>query len=216
MNTQAATAQVSNTTFLPRRKEPRDSLDLFRTPAWATHKLFDHMPDVSDRSYLDPCAGLGDMSEVLNTYFRRGLTADIHDYGYPLDHVGDFLVRPNDAYGEVDWVVMNPPFNRILPFTHHALTIGRHGVALLGRVQLLEGLRRYDELWSVSPPTKVCMFVERLAFMRGLDQTPAPSIIMFAWFIWDFNVVDTPTTIEWIRPRAYDDADSSLFAPNGD
>jgi DUF3102 family protein len=115
-----------------RRVEPDDSRDFFPTPPWATRALIERVfrqlgweRRCKGQKAWEPACGHGHMAEVLREYFLEVTATDIEDYRYG-DHVVDFLNA--DAYGVVDWVITNPPFNDSAEFVLKALRIA--GTAL--------------------------------------------------------------------------------------
>ncbi len=89
------------------------------------------------------------MAEVLRLYFADVLTADIGDYGYQTDCQGDFLAGDCDL--RADWLITNPPFVLFDSFAVRAVA-KYDNVALLARVQALEGQKRHRALWKKAPP----------------------------------------------------------------
>lgn len=57
------------------------------------------------------------------------------DYTMVLEH--DFL-SDDYPYDKADYVIMNPPYSTIEPFTLRGLEIAQKGLLLLGRLQYLE------------------------------------------------------------------------------
>ena len=77
-------------------------------------------------------------------------------------------------------------------------------VAMLGRINLLEGVRRYKELWREEankdfPLSKVLCFAKRQTLWgKDTNKKNHSSLIFFAWFVWDKEHKGSPT-IEWIK-----------------
>src|SRR5215218_772604 len=78
--------QNTSNAVMATRIEPRDSLDDFPTPPWATRGLIEHvLDDPSQLKWLscwEPACGVGHMSRVLAEYFGEVRSSDIHPYGY--------------------------------------------------------------------------------------------------------------------------------------
>lgn len=173
-------------------------LNFFPTPPWATRAVFECIERVDAKPFAamtayDPCCGQGHMAATLAERFRRVQASDIHDHGF--GNVQDFLAPPIGEHGTLcDWAIFNPPFNRAEAFLRQAFRIARRGVALLGRVQLLEtpgryGLmtegdgERFDGLTLYAP------FCERVSMHLGQwlpSASPMPTA--YAWFL--FRRVD--------------------------
>lgn len=186
-----------------RRLDPRDSLDFFPTPPWATRALLKHA--ISDATGLawDPCAGEGHMSDVLAEHFECVHASDVFDYGRA-HAIGSFIGAPGSAGRAVclakpDWVIFNPPFNAALDFAERALDETRRGVAVLVRSVWSEGGQRYKRLFSTRPPSTIAQFCERVPMVEGCWDPAASTATSYAWYIWDRACV--PGTIfKWIAP----------------
>lgn len=182
-----------------RRNVSTEGLDDYPTPPDATNALLDwldrHGYDLPSSTVFEPAAGRGYMADVLSKRFKSVTTMDVHDYGYPLDYVGDFT--SGIFVPKADWVITNPPFKLLERF---ALTALEHydKVAFLARLQILEGQQRYKNLWSVYPPFRVLIFINRVAMVQGgLAGKKYSSAVAYAWYIWDKNQSDG-NKIEWI------------------
>lgn len=185
--------------------------DFFPTWPWATRSLCTHVlpallprPDLPGapstpgrwmQTVWEPAAGQGHMVLPLGEFFDVVIPSDIHDYGagYP-QH--DFLsMLPMVARAE--WIITNPPFRLFLEFAERALSLAAIGVALLGRLAVLEGRLRYERLFRASPPAIVAPFVERVPMASGrLGDSTATA---YAWLVW-LRAGAGPTTLHWIPP----------------
>lgn len=100
----------------------------------------------------------------------------------------------------VDYIIMNPPFSCIIPFTNHALSLATKGVLMLGRLEFLESKKRYEEVFSIHPPTDVYVYVDRIACYKNGDFSEKPSFIQaYAWYYWDKENKSKETKVHWIR-----------------
>ena len=83
---------MQNYSVFAQRIEPRDSLDDFPTPPWATRALIHHV--IGDRWHnnncLEPGCGAGYMSRTLREYFKQVDAYDAVSYGD--NQIRDFLV----------------------------------------------------------------------------------------------------------------------------
>jgi hypothetical protein len=210
---------------MQQRHEAGDSLDDFPTPPWATRALLDWLqwcvrPGMVCR---EPAANRGHMVRALCERFDAVEARDVHDYG------AGFGVRDYLAQGEfttVDWTITNPPFNAIEPFIQKALATSRVGVAMLCRTAIIEGEGRYARLFSVSPPTDVLQFSERVVMHKG--HLPNPNVAVpvrdaggnvivapytgrvlrakpstasaYCWLVWSLPLT-MQTRMNWIGPR---------------
>jgi hypothetical protein len=173
---------------------PWQKHELFASPPWATRTLFEQvMPVVLGRRIesgtviAEPAAGLGHMSEVIGEYTDRVLASDIYHYpcevAIPRIMVADFL-DPSWPGSEIDWIITNPPFGLSHAFLDRALCRARHGVALLQRMQWLEGQHRYRDIFLPRPPALLAPFSERVPMCEGGWDPKCGTATMYAWFIW--------------------------------
>jgi hypothetical protein len=187
---------------MAQRREPLDSLDDFPTPPWAVRALPEHVigkrHDLSAMTCLEPACNRGQMSMVLDEYFRTVRSSDVFNYGYGA--VADFLV-PDIRFrrSTFDWVITNPPFRLGEDFILKALTVARRGVAMLVRTTFLEGVGRHQRIFTPHPPTVIAQFVERVPMIQGrLDKT-ASTATSYCWLIWEKGAL-TNSKLIWIPP----------------
>lgn len=203
-----------------RRVLPTDGLDYFPTPPWATRAFLETLAArawiTSDQSVWEPACGEGHMAEPLREAFGRVYASDVHDYscGYA---VGSFLggdggfdldvARPPFA---PDWIITNPPFTLALPFLKRALDEARVGVAFLLRLAWVESQERYNDIFSVRPPSLIAQCVDRVPMLSGRYDPAGSSAMAYAWFVWRRVTDEAPTQFgaqsstefTWIPPGA--------------
>jgi len=199
--------KLDSTAVMQRRVEPKDSLDDFPTPPWATRALLEFLDDAAWIEGTDvirePAANRGYMVRPLAERFDTVYPSDIADYGagYP---VVDYLTSENEPI--VDWTITNPPFSLAKDFILKALGHSRLGVAMILRIAFLEGKGRYEELFRPLPPSYVLQFVERVPMVKGAYDPSASSATAYAWFVWTKEAPEglrlgrTPTELHWIPP----------------
>lgn len=170
--------------------------------------LFDTMwsdeRPVADLTCLEPASGRGFMARELRQVFGSVDEMDIHSYGRDDITVDDFLNQDAiDENGEPtkthDWIITNPPFSSAGAFIREALDRARLGVAILGRIQLLESVDRYP-IWRDHPPTLVLPFAERLSFVQGAVDAKARGAAAHAWFVWCKHVRPLDGRRVWVIP----------------
>lgn len=135
------------------------------------------------------------MVKPLAEYFGNVVASDIHDYGvgYP---VQDFLFeRPAYPY---DWTITNPPFRLAEQFIAHGLENSRHGIAVIVRSAFLEGVGRYRGLFSITPPTDILQFSERVVMHKGKLSAKGSTATAYCWLVWRKG--ETGTKFHWIAP----------------
>lgn len=189
-------SQNRSTAVMQRRSEPHDSLDDFPTPPWATRALCERLGDISGMVCREPAANRGHMVRALSEYFGSVPASDIFDYGvgFPVD---DYLFGPLPE--SVDWTITNPPFRLAEQFIDRALQTSRVGVAVIVRSAFLEGIGRYQNLFSITPPSRVMQFVERAPMVKGRLDKDAASATAYSWIVWEKDS-DGVTRLEWIAP----------------
>jgi len=175
------------------RQEPDDSLDFFPTPPFATRALLQHaLPHLGVTeitSAWEPAAGEGHISAVLREAGFDVYATDIHDYRTgALDQLCDFLAddyAANVAPGRSDWVITNPPFgDKTIGFVKRALEVADVGVAMFVRLQWLEGIERYEEIFRDRPPTLVAIFAERVPLCKGRWNPDGKTATAYCWLVW--------------------------------
>ena len=69
-----------------------------------------------------------------------------------------------------------------------ALGIANKGVLMLGRLQFLEGEKRYLNILKDFPPSDVYVYVDRIScYKNGNDKEKMASAQAYAWFYWDLK-----------------------------
>ena len=196
----------------------RDKLDYYATPTVEVKNILDELGiDFSNCVILEPCVGGGHMAEgiaeycVENNYWDSiGLEligTDIRDRGYrseplwTLKYGLDFFAD-DYPYDEADWIIMNPPYGVIEPFTIRALDIAKKGVIMLARLQFLEGEGRFEKILQFNPPTDVYVYVDRIQCWKDGLKPDGSSAQAYAWFVWNReknNEYLVEPRIHWIR-----------------
>lgn len=194
--------QNTSTAVMQRRSEPHDSLDDFPTPPWATRALCEQLDAqgfTPGGSVREPAANRGYMARPLAEYFDAVEASDIHDYGagYP---VADYLFGP--APEPVDWTITNPPFRLAEQFIERALATSREGCAFMLRSAFLEGVGRFERLFSARPPAFVFQFSERVVMHKGRLSERGSSATAYCWIVWLHARwhLSGATEIGWIGP----------------
>ena len=181
----------------------RHSEDFYRTGEIATLALLavERFPG----SVWEPACGAGDISRVLerNLNIAEVVSTDLHDRGYGEPGV-DFL---DQDVGRADHVVTNPPFrlsgqdrrgDALALFARQGLRLVRGRVALLGRLQWLEGQQRERDVFRTMAPSRVWVFPYRIPMARG-DGPFQAGLVAFCWYVWDRSH-SGPTQLGWL-PR---------------
>jgi len=199
-----------------RKHKTRDQFDFYATPTEEVENILNTLNiDFTNDTILEPCAGEGHMAlgikhyldqthtsaKLINTEFQYRENKFPHSIGINFGEQWDFL---NDNYGSslesIDWIIMNPPFATIEPFTIRALEMANKGVIMLARLQFLEGKNRYKTILEKNPPTDVYVYVDRILCYKNGDTTIQESSAQaYAWFVWDKRSNSAQTICHWIR-----------------
>lgn len=189
--------QNTSSAVMQQRAEPHDSLDDFPTPPWAGRALMEHVLPSSagcQFSLWEPAANRGYLLRGLRDYFHTTLASDIHDYGIGAFQ-GDYLFEPD---AEADFIITNPPFRLAHAFIEKAMREATVGCAFLVRTSFLEGVNRYQSLWSRTPPTFVAQFAERVPMVKGRCDGEASTATSYCWVGWLRYAERRP--MMWIPP----------------
>lgn len=195
----------------------RNKLDYYATPTAEVVNILEEIePNFINKSILEPCIGGGHMANGIEEYiYKQGyiekvqlIGTDIRNRGYEND-IWELYCGPeydffSDDYpfDDVDWIIMNPPYSVIEPFTIRALEIAKKGVIMLARLQFLEGEGRFDNILQYNPPTDVYVYVDRIQCWKDGLKPEGSSAQAYAWFVWDReknNEYLVEPRVHWIR-----------------
>ena len=162
--------------------------------------LFEHVVASKDQlkvlTCLEPACGRGHMAVVLTEYFKDVAAYDVFDYGF--GGVADFL-KSRHADQSFDWVITNPPFKLGQEFINRAMSIARHGVAMLARTVFIESVGRYERMFKLNPASRFAQFTERVPMVKGRVDKKASTATGYAWLVWEKNGLDGCELV-WIPP----------------
>lgn len=163
--------------------------DFYRTPDHATIALLER--ESFPGGIWEPACGDGAISRVLEQEGYTVYSSDIVDRGYGVRGV-DFLAARN----RIAHIITNPPYRQAQEFIEHALDCATHKVAMLLKLNFLEGQRRH-EFFKRTPLQSVYVFSKRLSFDRGDEENKGNGLLAFAWYVWNKRYYDQPR-IDWI------------------
>lgn len=157
----------------------------------------------------EPACGRGAMAKVLRSPagaaagIERVAATDLHDHGYGGARL-DFLAPGSELGVEslfgrrIDHVVTNPPFKGRLPerFLARALEVADRKVALVLRLQWLEGAGRHARVFARTPPSRIWVSPWRFPMARGGERMRA-GLMSFAWMVWDRDYRGR-TELDWL------------------
>jgi hypothetical protein len=174
--------------------------DAYFTPPEAVIPLLHLERQYLPRTLLEPCAGDGAISRLLERAGYDVTTVDIKDYGLPGCRIGNYLkLAPPPG---IEGVVTNPPYIRARQFLEKTLADGARYVAFLVRTNFIfEGAGRTELLEVKHPPTRVWLTDVRLPMMHRVGWTgkKSTSNTAFAWAVWDqrANAREFPRRFNW-------------------
>ncbi len=197
--------QNRSTAVMQRRVEAHDSLDDFPTPPWATRALCEFLRDEElirpGMSCREPAANRGHMVAPLWDWFDAVEASDVHDYGAGFP-VSDYLFGPLPE--PVDWTITNPPFRLAEQFIERALATSRIGVAMIVRAAFLEGVGRFERLFSEQQPAHVLQFTERVVMHKGKLSANGSTATAYCWIVWrpssPGKMARPHARLSWIAP----------------
>ena len=214
-------AKYRNTSYAgyDKNHKERDALDYYATPPEEVTNILKQLKiNFHDTTILEPCCGDLHMVKGIKDYLteqkedmcfiagtdikeRAGCTEYTETdqvylgYGEKYDVLSEDFAPP-----EYDWIIMNPPYSVIEPFTMRMLGLAKRGVLMLARLQFLEGQGRYENILKENPPTDVYVYVDRIACYKNGDFSKKESSAQaYAWILWDFSKEQGKTEVHWIR-----------------
>ena len=155
-----------------RRRQSKDPLERFDTPAWVTRALLAHLPALHGMRVIEPCAGAGAMSRVLEADGScRVQSFDVAPRAEGIHAVdtlasgfwlpGGRLTEPLIGYA----VVTNPPFSGAALLLRFAMRARVGLIALLVRLTWLEAVNDRADL----PDPDTLLILPRPTFIESLE-----------------------------------------------
>lgn len=171
----------------------RSALDYYGTSPKTTKALLGQEP-FSVRVW-EPCVGHHLIADALDKHGYVVRCSDITEYHGYEHEVLNFLETAETWDGDI---VTNPPYNLAADFVKKALETVTYGrkVAMLLRLQFLEGQKRYSEIFEQNPPSRIYVFTNRQVCSKVDDFTEG-SAVAYAWFVWEKGFTGSPT-IHWL------------------
>jgi len=144
---------------------------------------------------FEPACGDGAISKILIDKYpnQQIISSDLIDRGFG-DTGIDFITY--DFKNKVDNIVTNPPYGLATEFVTKSLEMTSNKVAMLLKIQFLEGIKRY-EMFKNSPLKTVYVFSQRLKIYKNGVKMNNSTMMCFAWFVWEHGYKGKPT-IDWI------------------
>jgi hypothetical protein len=171
------------------KSEGRPDDDFYPTPSYATEALL--AVEKFDGVIWEPACGDGAICDVLVEHGYEILATDLNYRGYGQGDI-DFL--------SLDWkaenIITNPPYKLAEEFIKHSLKHTTGKVAMLCKLQFLEGAKR-KVMFENTPLKSVYVFSKRLTMNRNGEKMKNSGMIAFAWFVWEHGYTGPPT-IGWL------------------
>ena len=152
----------------------REDRDHYNTPSNVTMALLDFLSLDKGVTIWEPAAGIGKISDVLETYGHHVINSDIHDYG--LGHEVKNFYHFDEA--KASHMITNPPFMVAEMFIKKSIELKLYMFCLLLKSQYWHAVSRLD-LFNSYPPSYILPLTWRPDF-RGLG---APTMDL-AWSVW--------------------------------
>ena len=171
--------------------KPKD--EFYPTPPDAVHALLSVWKPRYHHIW-EPACGNGAISKVLVEHGYAPYSTDLYDHGYGVSGI-DFL---ETVEAEEKVLITNPPFSLAQSFVEHAFELGMEQVALLLKLQFLEGQRR-QPFFEKYPLKWVYVFSNRLKLTRNGLPYKNKGMMAFAWFVWDARPWGFGPGIKWIN-----------------
>lgn len=175
------------------RGKEREQHELYETPTESVLPLM--LKEKFSNPVWEPACGKGRISHVLEAAGYSVISTDLYDYG--VGKAGIDFLQTSEALGDI---VTNPPYNIMLEFAMHAVSLERSRagkVALFLRLEFLCSVGR-REFVERSPLRTVWVFSRRQRLSVPWRERKVGGV-NYAWFIWDWKKkVGAPPEIRWI------------------
>jgi len=168
----------------------RSKGDFYPTPDFVLIPILER--EIFEGSILEPCCGEGHISKEL---IKKGFDVtsyDLYDRGYGKTGK-DFLFMPEP--NSFDNIITNPPYNLAMEFAKTSLIVARKKVALMMKINFLEGVKRKPFLEN-SPLKYVYVFSKRQTLTRPDWEGKNKGFITYAWYVWEIGYKGDPI-IRW-------------------
>lgn len=183
-------------------EKEREQHDYYATDPVSIDKLVKHF-QLPNKIWECAC-GEGHLSKRLKELGHVVYSSDLVDRGFS-DYQFDFLVgnKIPSEFSDYECILTNPPYKYASEFIHKSLSRlkdGQYCIMLL-KTTFLEGKKRYDELFSKTPPKYIYQFVRRLLCAKNgeFDKMIAGggSAVSYAWFVWERGY-EGDTIVKWL------------------
>ena len=184
-----------------KNNKERAELDYYATPTAEVINILNTLKyDFTKETVLEPCIGGGHMLNGIIEYCEnnnqipakyigtewadRGYTNPKVEITYGLDFLAD-----DYPINQADVIIMNPPYATLEPFLIRALEIAKDKLIVLCRTQVLEGVGRYKNIFSINPPTDIYQYIDRIQCWRNGEKPQGSSAQAYCWLVWDIKKI---------------------------
>jgi hypothetical protein len=168
--------------------EGRADFDYYPTPPNATEALL--RAEGFEGTIWEPACGDGAICKVFEAHGHKVMATDLIDRGWG-EAPHDFLTSDRTAAN----IVTNPPFTLAQQFVELSLARTTGKVAMLCKLQFLEGAKR-KAMFKSTPLKTVHVFSKRLTMTRNGEKMDASGMIAFCWLVWQHGYEGDPT-LRW-------------------
>jgi len=174
---------------------PRAKNDLYTTHPKAITLLHSNGYLDKNENYWECACGDGALSEELKRLGYNVKSTDLYDYGYDDCETDiDFLKQKTKYNGNI---ITNPPFKQLTEFILKGLSLTDKRLYIFSRLQTLESVNRYENIFRKTPPMYVLPFVKRIPCYKEGDLSRSSSVTPYAWYIWDKHY-NGDTIVKWL------------------
>ncbi len=182
--------------------EEREQDDFYATDPDAVDRLL--MVESPNGRIWECAAGAGHLAKRLKEYGYEVYATDIKGRGYALNNVQDFLKAEKAGFitGGYD-ILTNPPYKYAKEFVQKSLELLPIGCKcyMFLKLQFLEGMARYNEVFRITPPKAVYVFKKRVLCAKNGEfermREGGGSAVAYAWFVWEKGY-NGKTVLGWI------------------
>ena len=147
--------------------EKRRPQDEYQTPVYCVEKLIPYISFHGDCHFLEPCAGEGNIVDIVSPLVKSVTTCEIKA-------VKDYFAFS----GSADLIITNPPFSLAIDFLEKSLGEADTVVYLL-RLNFFGSVKR-KEFWNKNKPSHLFVLTPRPSFTEGGTDS-----CEYGWFCWD-------------------------------
>lgn len=191
----------------------RPADDHYPTPPEVTRALM--RKEMFHGEIWEPCAGAGEMAEVLRTQYKvyaTTLAENGQEYGQgPMRVRGgeDFLAKLsppltiNSPASHIS-IVTNPPFRIAEQVIRRAIEVGPIKIAMLLNIRFLGSRKRKEGLFAEHPPKRIWVFCDRPSmYPADWEGEKGTTTETFSWWIWEWPFEIQKPELGWLDSREF-------------